>query len=61
MDITLTPDRPLGLLEKYQLSKSLVACYGNVSLTALIEHPVCQQDRAMYRRPREYGELWSRL
>ncbi|KAI8375739.1 alcohol acetyltransferase [Choanephora cucurbitarum] len=48
MDIALTPDRPLGLLEKYQLSKSLVACYGNVSLTALIEHPVCQQDQSTF-------------
>lgn len=31
-------ERPLGLLEKYQTSKQLTHAYGNITLTALLEH-----------------------
>lgn len=37
--INTRKERPLGLLEKYQLSKQLTQAYGNVTLTAELEHP----------------------
>ncbi|KAI9011860.1 alcohol acetyltransferase [Phycomyces nitens] len=33
-----TPDRKLGLLEKYQVSKHLVKCYGSVNITLDLHH-----------------------
>ncbi|KAI9259575.1 alcohol acetyltransferase [Phascolomyces articulosus] len=33
-----TVERPLGLLEKYQVSKQLTQCYGTVTATAILRH-----------------------
>ncbi|KAK4519472.1 uncharacterized protein ATC70_009708 [Mucor velutinosus] len=42
--INARKSRPLGLLEKYQLSKQLTKAYGNITLTAELEHPVLYHD-----------------
>ncbi|CDS07605.1 hypothetical protein LRAMOSA01554 [Lichtheimia ramosa] len=34
----ITEQRPLGLLEKYQVAKLLTKCYGSVTATALLRH-----------------------
>ncbi|KAJ8662208.1 hypothetical protein O0I10_001901 [Lichtheimia ornata] len=34
----ITEQRPLGLLEKYQISKLITKCYGSVTGTALLRH-----------------------
>lgn len=34
----LVKQRSFGLLEKYQVSKTLVGCYGSVSCTAILKH-----------------------
>jgi NRPS condensation-like uncharacterized protein len=39
MTPTLRQDRPLGLLEKYQLSKELTKAYGTINITAHCYHP----------------------
>ncbi|CEP19366.1 hypothetical protein [Parasitella parasitica] len=39
VEIHTRKGRPLGLLEKYQLSKQLTQAYGNITLTAQLEHP----------------------
>ncbi|KAI7899356.1 alcohol acetyltransferase [Cokeromyces recurvatus] len=38
-------ERPLGLLEKYQLSKHLTNAYGNITLTLYLEHAPIQADQ----------------
>ncbi|KAL0142079.1 alcohol acetyltransferase-domain-containing protein [Mucor lusitanicus] len=42
--ISTRKSRPLGLLEKYQLSKQLTKAYGNITLTAELEHPALYHD-----------------
>lgn len=36
-------ERPLGLLEKYQTSKQLTHAYGNITMTATLEHDVMDE------------------
>lgn len=36
-------ERPLGLLEKYQTSKQLTHAYGNITMTATLEHGVLSE------------------
>lgn len=43
-------DRPLGLLEKYQISKQTVKAYGNVVLAAQLEHPAGNQKPHLFFR-----------
>jgi hypothetical protein len=45
MTETSSKIRPLGLLEKYQVSKSIADCYGTVNLAAHLEHSSGWQDQ----------------
>ncbi|KAI8993135.1 alcohol acetyltransferase [Pilobolus umbonatus] len=40
MDIATRRLRPLGILEKFQVSKQLIHAYGNITLTAHLEHEI---------------------
>ncbi|KAI9315115.1 hypothetical protein BX666DRAFT_358218 [Dichotomocladium elegans] len=42
--MTVTQQRGVGLLEKYQISKLLTKCYGSVSNTALLRHRTARPD-----------------